>query len=150
MSDVTAPVVDARRPLGVLIVAAVQVLRAASLVAQLIGFGAVLPFEWMRTAQQLPDAPPGTVAYYLIWLIGLGLIAASLASAFGLIANKRWGWIGGIALSGLSLAFTLGAWWDGHPAYAAMAINVVAVFYLNQRDIRAWYDESPDDEALAT
>ena len=26
-----------------------------------------------------------------------------------------------------------------------MALNVVAVFYLNQRDVRAWYDESPDD-----
>ena len=53
-------------------------------------------------------------------------------------------------MSGLGLAFAIGAWWDGHPQYLAMAINVVAVFYLNQREVRSVFDAgSEDDDAVA-
>ena len=75
--------------------------------------------------------------------IGIGLVAASVLVGIGLLAGRRWGWIGSIVISGLSLAFALGAWWDGHPVYAAMVINIVAVFYLNQREVRAVYDVVP-------
>ena len=50
-------------------------------------------------------------------------------------------------MSGLGLAFSIGAWWDGHAQYLAMAINVVAVFYLNQREVRSVYDTVEDDSA---
>ena len=49
-------------------------------------------------------------------------------------------------MSGLGLAFAIGAWWDGHPQYLAMAINVVAVLYLNQREVRSVFDAGIDED----
>ena len=57
-----------------------------------------------------------------------------------MLRSRRWAWIGAILMSGLGLAFAIGAWWDGHPQYLAMVINVVAVFYLNQREVRSVFD----------
>jgi len=80
--------------------------------------------------------------------MGIGLIAASIAFGLGLLAGRRWGWVGAIVISGVSLAVCLGAWWAGDPLYPAMLVNVIAVFYLNQRDVRAVFGElSPDDQA---
>jgi uncharacterized membrane protein (DUF2068 family) len=93
-------------------------------------------------------APAGTVAETLVRLIGIGLAAASIAVAAGLLANRRWGWVGAIVLSGVSLAFAIGAWWEGDPVYLNMAINVVAVFYLNQRDVRAIFGELQPGEDI--
>ena len=52
-------------------------------------------------------------------------------------------------MSGLGLAFAIGAWWDGHPQYLAMVINVVAVFYLNQREVRSVFDTGEIHDASA-
>ena len=132
---------EGRRPLGVLIVAVLQLLRAALLVGQLLGFG--IAVEWLKSAAQVPEPPPGSVEYVISRGLAIALIAANLAVAFGLLTGRRWGWIGAIILSGLALAFAIGAWWDGHPPYLSMLLNVVAVFYLNQREVRAVY-EDPD------
>ena len=40
-------------------------------------------------------------------------------------------------LSGVILAVDIGWWCRGQPRYPGMFINMVAVFYLNQRDVRA-------------
>jgi len=74
-------------------------------------------------------------------------ITRAIAFGIGLLTGRRWGWVGAIVLSGISLAFAIGGWWDGHPAYTSMLINVIAVFYLNQRDVRAIFGElQPGDE----
>jgi hypothetical protein len=135
------------RPLGVLVVAAVQILRAALLVGQFLELKATAGLEWLSASAQFVEPTPGTLSHTLIRAIGIGLAAASLAVAAGLLANRRWGWVGAIVLSGLSLAFAIAAWWDGHPVYLNMAINVIAVFYLNQREVRAVFDESFGDVA---
>jgi uncharacterized membrane protein (DUF2068 family) len=55
----------------------------------------------------------------------------------GLLAHKQWAWVLAIVSSGLILAIDLGWWWSGEPRYGSMLINSVAVFYLNQRDVRS-------------
>jgi hypothetical protein len=129
--------------LGVLVVALVQFVRAGLLVGQMLGFSLFPNVDWLHIAAQLPEPATGTVAFVIARAIGIGLVAASVLVGVGLLAGRRWGWIGSIVISGLSLAFALGAWWDGHPVYAAMVINIVAVFYLNQREVRAVYDVVP-------
>jgi hypothetical protein len=86
---------------------------------------------------QLPEPAVGTVAFAVSRIIGVGLLAASLIVGLGVLRSRRWAWVGAILMSGLGLAFAIGAWWDGHPQYLAMVINVVAVFYLNQREVRS-------------
>jgi hypothetical protein len=141
MTDSEVPIPAERRPLGVVVVAATQFLRAAFLVGQLAGYRLGPDLDWIHVAAQIPDPPPDTVAWWISRGIGVALIAASIILGIGLLADRRWAWVGAIVMSGLSLAFAIGAWWDGHPAYVSMLINVIAVFYLNQRDVRAWFDE---------
>jgi hypothetical protein len=147
MTDLPGPS-DARRPIGVLIVAAIQLLRAVLIVGQFLHLQATAGLEWLSASAQFVEPPPGTVAETLVRLIGIGLAAASIAVAAGLLANRRWGWVGAIVLSGVSLAFAIGAWWEGDPVYLNMAINVVAVFYLNQRDVRAIFGELQPGEDI--
>ncbi len=61
---------------------------------------------------------------------------ASLATVIGLFTWRQWAWVLAIILSGIILAIDLGWWWSGEARYLSMALNVVAVFYLNQRDVR--------------
>jgi hypothetical protein len=130
---------EGRRPLGVLVVAAIQFVRAVLLVGQLLGVR--IGIDWLRIAAQVPE-PANNVAYAISRGLAVALIVATLAAGYGLLAGRRWGWIGAIILSGLSLAFAIGGWWDGTPTYLSMAINVVAVFYLNQRDVRSVFEDA--------
>src|SRR6478609_3005912 len=147
MTDLPGPS-DGRRPIGVLIVAVIQLLRAVLIVGQFLHLQATAGLEWLSASAQFVEPPPGTVAETLVRLIGIGLAAASIAVAAGLLAHRRWGWVGAIVLSGVSLAFSIGAWWEGDPVYLNMAINVVAVFYLNQRDVRAIFVELQPGEDI--
>ena len=143
MTDRTVPDTRRRRPLGVIVLAILQFSRAVLVARQLLGLNANDQFDWLRTAAQVPDTTPGTVAFTISQGLAVAILVASVAIGLGLLANRRWAWVGAIVISGLSLAFALGAWLDGRPLYLAMAINVVAVFYLNQREVRSVYDE-PD------
>jgi hypothetical protein len=147
VTDQPVLAVQGRRPLGVIVVAFIQLLRAALLVGQFLALQATAGLEWLSASAQFVEPTPGTVAHTLIRGIGIGLAAASIVVAAGLLTNRRWGWVGAIVLSGVSLAFAIAAWWEGHPVYLNMAINVIAVFYLNQRDVRAIFGElQPDDD----
>ena len=73
----------------------------------------------------------------------------SVAFGIGLLTGRRWGWVGAIVISGVSLALAIGAWWYGNPAYLAMVINTIGVFYLNQREVRAIFGELQPKDRLA-
>ncbi|MFL5727155.1 MAG: hypothetical protein ACJ765_15545 [Chloroflexota bacterium] len=135
-----------RRPLGVFVVAAVEIVRAALIFTQTFALSLFPNADVLRIAAQVPEAPPGGVAFALTRGVAIGMALASILAAVGLLSGRRWGWVGAIILSGLSLAFSIGAWWDGHAGYLSMLINIIAVFYLNQRDVRAVF-ESPDAAA---
>jgi hypothetical protein len=147
MTDQPVPAARPRRPLGVLIIAATQLLRAGLILGQFLELQATEGLEWLSASAQFVEPTPGTVSHTLIRIIGIGLAAASIAVVGGLLANRRWGWVGAIVLSGLSLAFAIGAWWEGRPVYLNMAINVIAVFYLNQREVRAAYEDHAASDA---
>ena len=65
-----------------------------------------------------------------------GLLVASVLVVFGLLARRQWAWVLAIVSSGAILAVDLGWWSAGEPRYASMLLNVIAVFYLNQRDVQ--------------
>ena len=150
MTDPTVPAIQHRRPLGVVVVAIVQFGRAGLLILQLVRFTFGGHFDWLHASTQIPDPAPGTVAYVLSQGLGVILVAASITVGIGLLASRRWAWVGAIIMSGLSLAFALGTWWANDPTYVGMLINIVAVFYLNQRDVRAVFDDVDDAGLVAT
>jgi hypothetical protein len=138
---------EERRPLGVLVVAAVQFVRAVLVLTQMLNVNVAPNLDFLRIADQIPRPPTGTVEFYLAQAIGVLIVVSSIAFGIGLLTGRRWGWVGAIIISGISLAFAIGAWWDNHPTYLSMLINVVAVFYLNQREVRATFGElQPSDE----
>ena len=62
---------------------------------------------------------------------------AMILASWGLLRLKRWGWILTMILTGSSLASNIWQYFQGIPDFFDMAINVVIVFYLYQRDVQA-------------
>jgi hypothetical protein len=82
------------------------------------------------------------------WLL-LGFAILLLASAVGVVLRRRTGWLLAMALTGLFVAADIYGFLNGAVNHAWMFLNVVTVFYLNQRDVRDAVGASgpaPDDE----
>lgn len=126
-----------RYPLGVLVVILVNALRCLTIVAALANVKSEGILGWIKSGSPLPDPQPGSSWEVIAGILLAGLLVASLLVIVGLVARRRWAWVLAIVTSGLILAIDLGWWWTGEARYGAMFLNVVAVFYLNQRDVRA-------------
>ncbi|HEY2888566.1 MAG TPA: hypothetical protein VGJ17_08125 [Candidatus Limnocylindrales bacterium] len=136
--------VRSRYPLGILVIVALTVVRCLSILAALFKIQGGDLAQWLKDTSPLPDNPDGTAAGVLVTAVLVGLLVASLATVLGLFAWRTWAWVLAIILSGVILAIDLGWWYSGEARYLSMFLNVVAVFYLNQRDVRlALHGETP-------
>ncbi len=68
---------------------------------------------------------------------GVGLIVS-----VGLWRLRRWAWVATMIWAGVNMAQALYAYWVSEPQYSAMALSVVIVLYLNQRDVQLAFIES--------
>jgi hypothetical protein len=68
---------------------------------------------------------------------GIGLILS-----VGLWRLQRWAWVATMLWAGVNMAQALYAYFWGEPQYSAMALSVVIVLYLNQRDVQLAFIES--------
>ncbi len=128
--------IRSRYPLGVLIVAGIALFRAASIVAEVAQFREEGILRWLASSGPLPEMPPGTDVQLVATVLLVGLFVASVLVVVGLTFAKRWAWVLAIITSGVILAVDLGWWFSGDARYASMLLNSIAVFYLNQRDVR--------------
>jgi hypothetical protein len=126
-----------RYPLGIVVIVVLTALRAVTLVASLLDIHDSEFADWVRSGSPLPQPVPGSEFEVIARILIVGLLIASVLVIIGLLANKQWAWVLAIVTSGLILALDLGWWWTGEARYGSMLINSVAVFYLNQRDVRA-------------
>jgi hypothetical protein len=126
-----------RYPLGVIVVIVIAALRSVTIVFELAKVDAGGVFGWIVASGPLPEFRPGSDAELIGQVLLVGLLATSLLVVVGLGFHRRWGWVLAIVTSGLILAIDLGWWWSGEARYGSMLLNVIAVFYLNQRDVRA-------------
>ena len=69
------------------------------------------------------------------------LLIASALAVVGLLRRSQNGWVLAVITSGAILALNLGWWAAGEPRYGSMVVNVVVLFYLNQRDLRAYFGD---------
>jgi hypothetical protein len=84
----------------------------------------------MPTVAQFIRETPGATG--LLFL----LAATLLVSALLLLADRRIGWLLAMVITGVSVAIDIVAFLAGSGSEVWMFLNVVTVFYLNQRDIR--------------
>lgn len=135
--DAEAPMADRRRPLGLYVVMALSVGRLIIESVALVGVQANGFWDWVASGSNFPVFDPGSP----VWWIGRGVIIAMIAltgaSVIGLWRYRTWGWSLALIISGLILAVDIGWWMAGQPRYPGMFLNMVAVLYLNQRDVRA-------------
>jgi hypothetical protein len=126
-----------RYPLGVLVVVLIAALRSVTIVATFIGLqNDSRIVDWLVGSSPVPDLDPASDLGVVARAILIGILIASVLVVVGLLAHRRWAWVLAIVTSGLILALDLGWWFSGRPLYGSMLLNVIAVFYLNQPDVR--------------
>jgi hypothetical protein len=125
-----------RYPLGVLVVIAIAVVRALGIALELLDVQGFALFDWIRATGPVPDIEPGTSLGLVTNGVLIGVMAASILTVVGLLMRRRWAWVLSIVTAGFILALDLGWWYEGDARYGSMLVNVIAVFYLNQRDVR--------------
>lgn len=59
--------------------------------------------------------------------------------AVGMWRLQRWAWVATMLLIGASLGVGLLRYGRGEPRYVTMLLNILIVFYLNQRDVQALF-----------
>lgn len=120
---------NAKRPLGVAVVAIFLVVNATLVAVQLV---ADTPFS--TRVQTLNDVHPWTPVFFVL-VTGVSLLAAA-----GLWLGQRWAWALTMLVVGISLVASLVLYWQGDPPYPRMAIDVVLAFYLNQGAVRDYFE----------
>jgi hypothetical protein len=128
--------IRSRYPLGVLVVATISALRCITILAGLANIEGSSFLDWLRDSSPMPDFEHGSDLELLAAALLAGLLVASVLVVFGLLARRQWAWVLAIVSSGVILAVDLGWWSAGEPRYTSMLLNVIAVFYLNQRDVQ--------------
>jgi hypothetical protein len=112
-----------RTPLGVMLVAGVQALNAATLAVHL------------AVAESDPNMPievPGDPGVLASFFVGLGIV-----TAFGLWCLQRWAWVATMLWAGLTMAAGLWAYALDEPvSYPVMALTLLQVFYLNLSEVQ--------------
>lgn len=119
------------RPFGVTVIAVIQVLSAAA-------YCIVVLDDRADYANML-----GSLGYFGV--LGPVLVLGGVPIALGLLGLKRWAWVLTMFWAGLNLVAALLSYYDGEPNYVAMVLSVIAVYYLNQREVQVAF-RLPEDE----
>ncbi len=123
-------------PVTVMILAALMALKAALLLTATLGatisglratLGLSYAPELLAAAREFP------LSFAILLLTGILL----LVSAVGMLSRRRTGWLLAMVLTGVFVAIDIYSFLSGDANHFWMALNIVTVFYLNQRDVRA-------------
>jgi hypothetical protein len=117
-----------RWPFGILVVAVLRLIDAASLIYLFLDLGTTRPVGGVPIIGNSTD---------LTRALDLVLAALVILGVVGLLLFKRWGWVLTMVLVGAALAGDLIRVAIGEPAYLGMFLHVAAAFYLNGRSVRA-------------
>ena len=135
ISETGAPV----RPLGVMVVALLGIGRILVEVVQVLTNEPDGLLGVIAGGSAIPTYPPNTPEWFVSQGASVAMIVLTAAATIGLWRFRNWGWSLSLIIAGVVLALDLVWWWIGLPRYPGMFMNMVAVFYLNQRDVRAIY-----------
>jgi len=120
---------DNRRPFGLNIIIVLQLALAIFLILALLGNQGIS--SYLRLLVRNP--------IFYSWA-GWVLVGFLVLAVIGLLLLRRWGWILTMILTGIFLFLTIWSYFQGSPNFVAMVIDLVIVFYLNQRDVQAPFE----------
>ena len=135
MDQSTQTMLTRRRPFGLYIIVTLQ-LTIAILLA--MGF---LILDVVDQELLLPIVNPLSFT-----ASGWGIIVALVLASFGLLRLKRWGWTLTMILTGTGLALNIWNYFQGNANFLEMAIYIVIVFYLNQRDVQSPFTDIDSEQ----
>jgi ABC-type phosphate transport system permease subunit len=124
------------RPLGIVVVALLSVGRVLIETTGLLLPETTGPLAAISGGSTIPDFPANTPEWFLAQAATIALIILTAASVVGLWRLRAWGWSLALIIAGVVLVLDLGWWYTGQPRYIGMFLNMIVVFYLNQRDVR--------------
>ena len=120
-----------KRPFGqkaIVILMIAQAIMGIAVAALFLTAGSDVRTQFMASF----EGPLPVVVYLFSLLIGAPL---RLVAAIGLWHRRHWAWLLTMALLAYAMALDGITFFLGEPAYLLMALNVVTVFYLNQREV---------------
>jgi hypothetical protein len=136
-----------RRPFGVSVIAVVMVLYGITIVLRYIGAGDIFPggelmLPFVGNLERLFGVQlPDDSMFLLALAIASAVLMLIAASAFWRL--RRWAWIFTMILVGSNMLRDVFMYSQGRARYFDMAVMLVLVFYLNQRDVQRAFGHPP-------
>lgn len=121
-------------PFGVTAIAVIQVVAAA-----------VAAFSWWTSDPF--EAGLGDPAVYFQSL-SIGLAVITLIAAVGLLLLHPAAWSLTLLVISVNMGVGLWAYYNGHPNYITMGLNVASIFYLNSREVRLAFGVARSKESV--
>jgi hypothetical protein len=148
MPDVDQPAPRLRRqPFALVALAVLMLLRAVLIL--LVVAGIALSDSRVGELLQLPDVF-NEAEYRLLFASFFVPIAALLIlSAVGLLMHRRRAWLLAMVMTGAFVAIDIVGFISGTQSNIWMFLNIVTVFYLNQRDVRELVGDAVPDVVAA-
>lgn len=132
-----------RQPFALVVLAGLMMLKAV-LILVVVG-GLALTDTRIGDALQFPDLLNEEGNRLAITLIFVPVAALLLVAAVGLLAHRRRAWLLAMVMTGVFVATDIIGYLNGVQSDIWMGLNIVTVFYLNQRDVRELVgDAAPD------
>ena len=135
MSDAPEPIHARRKPVTLYILVGLMVVKSILIILVL---GGAYSFNDGPIGEALKMPGVGAAIREAPAAVGALILTAAvlMVSALMLLAGKRTGWLLAMVITGVSVAIDIIGFLAGAGSELWMFLNVVTVFYLNQRDIR--------------
>lgn len=142
--------VSRQRPFGVMVIIVLQLLGITVLVFEVFGFqlgpASIIAPVWYRDEELIFGA--WRAPNLLESALGTILVLAEILIVYGLWRLQRWAWLLLMIQLGLGMALYLWLYFNGIALYVSMLLNVIAVFYLNQREVQQAFARKADRHKL--
>ena len=136
------PETGRRRPFALLVLIALMATKGVLILLMILGAFTATPTGILRSLriESIYDA----VHSSNIAIVGLLIIATILLiSAAGLLMYRRSGWMLAMVSTGIFVAVDILGYFAGEANFIWMALNIITVFYLNQREVRVSVGVTP-------
>lgn len=83
---------------------------------------------------------PNLDHHLYVTVLNSAVVIVVLGVCLGLFLLRRWAWTAAMILIGVSLIYNIIHYLGGGQPYISMLIDVISVFYLNQRNVQAAFE----------